>query len=125
MRLLLDTHVLLWTASQSPRLNAQARKLLDRADAIYVSSASIWEIAIKVRLGKVKVDLDGVIEFIEASGFKELPVLMRHAIGVAKLPLLHGDPFDRLLVAQAIFETLRLVTADESLTGYSELVITI
>ena len=125
MRLLLDTHVLLWTANQSPRLNARARKLLDRADAIYVSAASIWEIAIKVPLGKIKVDPDQVINFIELSGIKELPVLMRHATGVAKLPLLHGDPFDRLLVAQAIDETLRFVTADETLTGYSELVITI
>lgn len=125
MRLLLDTQILLWITGQSDRVNAKARKALDSASAIYVSSASIWEIAIKSRLGKLDADPEAMISAIEASGFRELPVLARHTVGVAHMPLLHGDPFDRLLVAQAISETMRLLTADKNLAAYSELVITV
>jgi PIN domain nuclease of toxin-antitoxin system len=125
VRLLLDTHIFLWVVNQSPRLNAKTRSFLESAAAIYVSSASIWEIAIKVRLGKMKADPDAMLSLIGASGFKELPVLGRHATGVAKLPLHHGDPFDRLLVAQAISELMHLVTEDPHLAAYSDLVITV
>ena len=126
MRLLLDTNIFLWiTAERSDKLTAKARNVLDSASAIFVSSASIWEIAIKVRLGKLDADPEAMIGAIEASGFKELPVLARHAVGVASMPLHHGDPFDRLLVAQAISETMRLLTADSHLAAYSELVVTI
>jgi PIN domain nuclease of toxin-antitoxin system len=123
MRLLLETHIFLWVVSDGSRLTAEVRRILDGATAVYVSSASIWEIAIKTQLGKLRVDPDKMMNAIEESGFQELPVLSRHAVGVAKLPLHHGDPFDRLLVAQAISEPMRLVTSDVQLTVYSELVI--
>jgi PIN domain nuclease of toxin-antitoxin system len=123
VRLLLDTHIFLWFAGQSARLNAKARYALDNADEIYVSSVSIWEIAIKFRLGKLKVSPDAMIDLIDRADFKELPVFARHAAAVARLPLYHGDPFDRLLVAQAIFEDLHLVTADRKLAPYSDQVV--
>lgn len=122
MRLLLDTHIYLWLANGSPRLTAQAKERIESADRVFVSSATIWEIAIKVQLGKVRVDLDDLIEQIQANGFEELPVFARHAKALASLPRHHGDPFDRLLVAQAISETMRLLTADTQLEAYSELV---
>ena len=123
MRLLLDTHIFLWVLTDSARLKAPARKLLESATRVYVSSASIWEIAIKARLGKIDADPAMVLNAIEESGFEELPVLGRHAAGVAGLPLHHHDPFDRLLLAQAISEPMRLVTQDAQLKPYSELVI--
>jgi PIN domain nuclease of toxin-antitoxin system len=123
MRLLLDTHIFLWVVSDGSKLTDEIRRILDGAAAVYVSSASIWEIAIKAQLGKLRADPDKMMNAIEESGFQELPVLSRHAVGVAKLPFHHSDPFDRLLVAQAISEPMRLVTSDAQLTAYSELVI--
>ena len=125
MRLLLDTHIFLWLTADSPLLNSHARSLIVDASSVYVSSVTIWEAAIKTRIGKLTVDLDDLLLEIEKCCFQELPVLGRHAAGVARLPLLHADPFDRLLVAQAISETMRLMTADAQLAAYSELVITI
>lgn len=122
MRLLLDTHVFLWAVTGSARLKAPVRRLISGADQVFVSAASIWEIAIKVRLGKLEADTNALAEAIEPSGFFELPVRALHAAGVAVLPPHHNDPFDRLLVAQALAEPLRLVTADEALRPYSELV---
>jgi len=92
---------------------------------VYVSSASVWEIAIKARIGKIEEDPEEVVERIEQAGLRELPVSARHAVAAGKLPLLHRDPFDRLLVAQAITEPMRLLTADAQLAAYSELIITI
>jgi PIN domain nuclease of toxin-antitoxin system len=123
MRLLLDTHIFIWVTEDSSQLTAKARELIESASAIYVSSASIWEIAIKARLGKIKADPEELLKEIERAGFQELPVLGRHAVVVGQLPSLHGDPFDRLLVAQAMTEPLRLLTADSQLSAYSELVI--
>jgi PIN domain nuclease of toxin-antitoxin system len=93
------------------------------AQAVFVSSASIWEIAIKVRIGKLKANPRRVVQFMEAAGFRELPVYSRHAVLVADLPLHHTDPFDRLLIAQAMSEPMHLLTADTQLRQYSELVI--
>lgn len=118
MRLLLDTHVFLWAVTASPRLKSGTRAFLSRADAVYVSAASIWEIAIKVRLGKIEADPDFLADAIDVSGFRELPVSARHAAAVARLPLHHTDPFDRLLLAQAFLEPLRFVTADGVLAAY-------
>jgi PIN domain nuclease of toxin-antitoxin system len=123
VRLLLDTHVFLWLIGGSPRLRMKARVTIGQAERVYVSAATIWEIAIKVRLGKLKADVDKVIAEIAANDFEELPVFARHAWLVAQLPAIHGDPFDRLLVAQAQAETMRLLTADARLTKYSDLVI--
>lgn len=125
MRILLDTHVLLWLVSGSPKLSSKARTLIKNAERIYVSSATIWEVAIKAGLGKLKADPEELIGEMQANGFEELPVYARHAKEVARLPHLHGDPFDRLLVAQAKVELLHLVTCDAHLSPYSDLVVTI
>ena len=123
MRLLLDTHIYLWAVSGSPLLRAPVRRLIESADEVYVSAASIWEIAIKARLGKIDADPDRLAAAIDGSGFEELPVRAVHAAAVAKLAPLLGDPFDRLLVAQAMTEPLRLLTVDAMLTRYSDLVV--
>jgi PIN domain nuclease of toxin-antitoxin system len=123
MRLLLDTHIFLWAVAGSPLLKPAARRLLERADEVFVSAASIWEIAIKARLGKIEADPHELAAAIDASGFLELPVTATHAAGVSRLDLHHNDPFDRLLVAQALAEPLRLVTADPVLSRYSDLVL--
>jgi PIN domain nuclease of toxin-antitoxin system len=123
MRLLLDTHVFLWAVANSTHLKAPTRRLIDSAEAVYVSAASIWEISIKARLGKIEADPDQLVDAIDASGFVELPVSARHASGVARLEPHHNDPFDRLLVAQALMEPLRLLTADAILLKYSDLVV--
>ena len=123
MRLLLDTHVLLWLMQDDSRLNRQTRSLIASASEVYVSSASIWEIAIKSRLGKIEEDPEIVVEQLQAAGLRELPVSNRHAVATSRLPVLHRDPFDRLLIAQAVSEQLRLLTSDAELSAYSELVI--
>jgi PIN domain nuclease of toxin-antitoxin system len=118
MRLLLDTHVFLWAVTANRRLKSATRDYLSQADAVYVSAASIWEIAIKSRLGKIDGDPLALAGAIEESGFQELPVSALHAAAVASLPLHHTDPFDRLLLAQAFMEPLRLVTADAAFAAY-------
>lgn len=123
MRLLLDTHVFLWAVAASPLLKPAARRFIERADAVYVSAASVWEIAIKARLGRIVADPQELAAAIAASGFVELPVTAVHAAGVGRLELHHHDPFDRLLIAQALAEPLRLLTADETLARYSDLVV--
>jgi len=123
MRLLLDTHVFLWAVANHPSLKPAARRVMEGADQIFISAVSIWEIAIKTRLGKIHADPDELVNAIEASGFAELPVRALHAAGVAKLPMHHPDPFDRLLIAQAMSEPLKLLTADSALAEYSDLIV--
>ncbi len=123
MRFLLDTHIFLWAVAGSPLLKPAARRLIESADEVYVSAASVWEVAIKSRLGKIEVDPHELTAAIEASGFLELPVRATHAAGVAHLALHHNDPFDRLLVAQALAEPLKLITVDETLAKYSDVVV--
>ena len=125
MRLLLDTHIYIWAVMDSVKLTKAARQLIVDADEVFVSSASIWEASIKVGLGKLDVDVNRLVSEIEGSGFVELPVRAVHAALVRDLPEIHRDPFDRILVAQAMSEPLRLITADVHLAAYSELVITI
>jgi PIN domain nuclease of toxin-antitoxin system len=125
MRLLLDTHIYLWSVTDDRKLSKAARKLILEAEEVYVSSASIWEASIKAGLGKLDADVDMLVTEIEASGFLELPVRAIHAALVRNLPDIHGDPFDRLLVAQALSEPLRLVTSDGHLSKYTDLVITV
>jgi PIN domain nuclease of toxin-antitoxin system len=123
MRLLLDTHVFLWVLAGSRQLKAPARQLLDAAEVVYVSSASIWEVAIKARLGKIDADPVAIARAIEPSGFEELPITSLHAAGVVDLPNLHQDPFDRLLIAQSLQEPLRLLTADDIVAQYGGMVL--
>lgn len=99
MRLLLDTHILIWLMEGDSRLSLQAHTLIDGAEEVFASSASIWEIAIKARLGKIKTDPEKMTSLLDTAGVTELPVSSRHAAATAKLPLLHRDPFDRLLIA--------------------------
>lgn len=122
MNLLLDTQIFLWSLADSKKLTPKARTLILEADQVYVSAASIWEVAIKSSSGKLELDPELVRAEIQSSGFLELPVLARHAARVASLPYYHRDPFDRLLVAQAILEPLGLLTADKLLPPYSSLV---
>jgi len=122
MRLLLDTQIFLWCVNDDSRLTKAARALLSGATEIYVSSASIWEAAIKAKLGKLDVDVDALAASIADSGFMDLPVTAKHAAAVGKLPDVHTDPFDRLLIAQALSEPLRFLTADKVLCRYSDLV---
>ena len=125
MRLLLDTHVFLWAVAGSSSLKPATRRLIESADQVYVSAASIWEVAIKSRLGKIDADPEALVDAIAGSGFIELPVTAAHAAGVAALPPLHNDPFDRILLAQALAEPLRLLTADTALARYSDVVMTV
>ena len=121
MRLLLDTHLLLWSVAASRRLPAEAREALtDVENAVLYSAASIWEIAIKSTLGRrdFRVSLPHLLRALARTGFVELPVSAAHAARVASLPDLHKDPFDRLLVAQALAEPLVLLTNDAQLGGY-------
>ena len=123
MRLLLDTHIVCWHFYGPRNLPKEARQLMMDAEAVLVSSASIWEMAIKVRIGKMNANPRRVVQFMEAAGFKELPVFSRHTVLVSELPMHHSDPFDRLLIAQAMTEPLHLLTVDAQLRQYSELVI--
>ncbi len=125
MRLLLDTQVYLWYLADSRKLPASARREIAGAEEVFVSAASIWEAAIKAGLGKLNAAADDLVAGIGASGFAELPVSARHAARVMTLPQHHRDPFDRLLVAQALHEPLHLLTADAALRRYSELVVTV
>lgn len=123
MRLLLDTHVFLWSVLGSRRLSRKARALIEDSDEVFVSAASLWEVAIKVRLGRLDADPQDLLKAIPESGFLELPITARHAAQVERLPDLHRDPFDRLLVAQAMVEPMHLLTADAQLRAYTDLVL--
>ena len=121
MRLLLDTHLLLWALSSPEKLSKRARQRIDSSD-VYASAASIWEISIKSALGKLEADPNEIIAGVEPTGFNHLSIVGAHAAKVAGLPPIHKDPFDRLLVAQARFEPMILLTDDELLSGYGDFV---
>ncbi len=120
MRLLLDTHLLLWAAAGSG-LSAEAAALIeDPENDLVFSAASIWEVAIKTALGRPDFDLDAGIfrrELLSA-GYAELPITGAHAAAVATLPQLHRDPFDRVLIAQAVVEGITLLSADQAVLAY-------
>lgn len=128
MRLLLDTHIALWAILDDRRLPAVARDLIrDERNDVIVSAASIREIAIKHALalgGPNDMPISGqdALMYFRQSGYDLLAVSAEHTVGVESLPPLHGDPFDRLLVAQAHIEPMRLITRDENLAGYGSMV---
>lgn len=125
MRLLLDTHLLLWALAEPDRLAAKVRAAIeDPSNDVLFSSASIWEIAIKASLRRPDFNIDpsDVLQGALETGFEELPADGIAASRVLDLPMHHRDPFDRLLVAQAMSEPARLFTADPLLKPYSELV---
>jgi len=115
--LLLDTHVILWWLIDDPALSAEVKARLDSDPDVYVSAASIWEIAIKQSIGKLAEPAD-LAEVVRASDFRELPITAEHAIVAGRLPLLHRDPFDRMLVAQARCEDLTLARRDPHIGRY-------
>ena len=118
MRVLLDTHVILWALTTSGSIGAEARAVLgDPATFRVVSVASLWEIAIKRSIGRLSAPED-LPEFLAATRHEILPVTAAHAWAVSGLPSVHGDPFDRLLVAQAIAENIPLITHDRQLERY-------
>lgn len=122
MHILLDTHLFIWWLKADRQLSKKARSIIQDAEEVYISSASIWEAAIKIQIGKLEVKMDNLIRSIESEGFIELPITAKHAGIVAELPQYHRDPFDRMLIAQAMSEPLRLLTIDEKLKPYSELI---
>jgi len=123
LNLLLDTHLLLWAASEPKRLSAKARALLlDPANHLVFSSASLWEISIKRGLDRADFNVDPrrLWRMLLVNGYRELPITCEHTIAVNDLQPLHKDPFDRILVAQARVEGLTLLTADKAVAKYGE-----
>ena len=128
MRLLLDTHVLLWAAGRPEKLSAAARDLLLSADnRLFFSAAAFWEIVIKLGIGRrdFRVDPRRLRKRLVVHGYGELPVTAEHALRVDSLPPLHKDPFDRLMIAQALAEGMHLVTADAAVARYGEPVLAV
>ena len=121
MKLLLDTHLLLWAAGKPERLPKQARTLIENPDnQLLFSAASLWEVAIKRGLGRedFKVDARLLRRGLLDNGYGELPIISDHVVATESLPFLHKDPFDRILVAQATVEGVTLVTVDSSVSQY-------
>ena len=119
MRLLLDTHALLWALSAPQQLPVSLRRAIQAVENdVYASLASAWEIALKAALGKIEFDVRSLERMLAATGFQTLDISLQHAARVAELPLHHGDPFDRMLVAQALSESMVLVTRDRALRQY-------
>ncbi|WP_233883993.1 type II toxin-antitoxin system VapC family toxin [Paraburkholderia flagellata] len=126
MNVLLDTHIALWAIADSPKLPAAARELiLAPTSTIYVSTASIWEIGIKYSLQRGDMPLSGeaALHYFRQAGYRILAIEAEHAVAVESLPLHHQDPFDRLLVAQALTEPLRLISHDRQVARYSDTVV--
>jgi len=121
MKLLLDTHLLLWAAGEPDRLSAEARSLIDNPkNELLFSAASLWEVAIKRGLGRhdFKVDARLLRRGLLDNGYSELPIISDHVVAIESLPTLHKDPFDRVLVAQATLEGVTLITIDSMLAQY-------
>lgn len=121
MRLLLDTHIVIWTLQDNDKLNQKSRKTIEQAEIVYVSVASLWEIAIKSALGKLKFNLqpDELREAIINSGFEILAIQAEHIEPLYNLPNHHRDPFDRILMAQSLSEPLCLMTHDQQFSEYN------
>jgi PIN domain nuclease of toxin-antitoxin system len=118
VNLLLDTHVYLWYVIQSPRLSKNLYHQIEATPVVYVSAASLWEVVIKIQVKKLSADPNELATKIVDSGFQELPVSVAHTLALEQLPLHHRDPFDRILLAQAHVEHLRLLTYDTGLKPY-------
>jgi PIN domain nuclease of toxin-antitoxin system len=121
VKLLLDTHLLLWAAGQPERLSKAARELIEAADnELIFSTASLWEVVIKRGLGRedFQVDVRLLRRGLLDNGYTELPIGSEHVVAIEFLPPVHKDPFDRLLIAQALVEGITLVTTDETVARY-------
>jgi PIN domain nuclease of toxin-antitoxin system len=115
--LLLDTHVVLWWLTDARELTDEVKRQLDHEPAVYLSPATVWEIAIKQSIGKL-TEPENLPEIVVAAGFRHLPITAEHAVVAGRLPLLHRDPLDRMLIAQARCEGLTLVTRDPQIHRY-------
>ncbi|KAB8033616.1 type II toxin-antitoxin system VapC family toxin [Fluviispira multicolorata] len=122
MKILLDTQIIIWILEDSDKLSKKARKILDNADEVFISSVSVWEMMIKMNLGKLDIEIDDLKSIFKKTNFIELPLKFDHILSLNGLPDIHRDPFDRMLVAQALSEPLRLITADALVKKYSDLV---
>lgn len=128
MNLLLDTHIALWAIADHPKLTDPAREWIGNPrNTVWVSSASLWEIAIKRNLGRgdMPVSAREALDYFQRAGYRILPIEPEHTLALENLPPHHQDPFDRLLVAQALTEPMRLLTHDTHVARYSETVILI
>lgn len=128
MNLLLDTHVALWAITDNPKLSKKARELIASPKTnVWISTASIWEITIKHSLGRGDMPVSGkdALRFFSESGYRRLPIEPEHAVAVEDLPAHHNDPFDRILIAQALVEPMRLMTHDRIVALYSDTIIKI
>jgi len=126
LNLLLDTHIALWAITDSPRLSAQAREWIESPRAtVWVSAATVWEIAIKHGLGRGDMPVSGqeALDYFRQSGYRLLAVQSEHAAAVETLPAHHADPFDRILIAQALTEPMRLLTHDSTVARYLDTII--
>jgi len=118
MRYLLDTHIVLWWLSEPEQIQNKAQKIIrNRENQIFVSSASLWEMAIKKSIGRVTLP-HNLLETIAIEGFTLLPIMPDECIGVADLPLFHADPFDRMLIMQAKLHDLVIITRDKKILEY-------
>ena len=122
MQLLLDTHLVIWALSEPDKLSNEAQQKIQNASKIFVSAASIWEMAIKSSLGKLEVDLDELTKTLLDMNVSLLAISWEHAKQVKQLPHYHRDPFDRLIISQAMIEPLILLTHDKILAQYTDLV---
>jgi PIN domain nuclease of toxin-antitoxin system len=123
VKVLLDTHAFLWWVADDPQLSTRARRIMgNSSNEVYFSAVSGWEIAIKVGLGRLRIGDESVEDFVAehvaVNGFQVLAIQLGHTLGTASLPDHHRDPFDRLLVAQAISEEMALISADRALAEY-------
>lgn len=125
MRCLLDTHVIVQLLRGDAKLGRQARQLIDRADEVYWSQVSLFEVAIKYRIGRLPINPADVPEYARQTGLRALELTNAHILAFSALPMRHRDPYDALLVAQAMTESLQFITADEQLSEYSPLVVLI
>tara|TARA_R110002167_G_scaffold31684_22_gene103920 strand:- start:682 stop:1071 length:390 start_codon:yes stop_codon:yes gene_type:complete len=119
VKLLLDTHVFIWAAAEPARLPGTLRTAIEAAEnEVFLSAASVWEIAIKQALGRISFPLDELASLLQTMEIVELPIAMAHGIAAGALPRLHDDPFDRMLIAQAQCENLQLATVDAAVRRY-------
>jgi PIN domain nuclease of toxin-antitoxin system len=125
MKLLLDTNALLWWLADDKQLGRRARELVeDPGNDILISMVSLWEIAMKVRIGKLRADIKEITDAVQQEGFTLLDIAMTHLLTLAGLPMLHRDPFDHLLIAQAIAEDATFISEDRNTARYPARIVT-
>jgi PIN domain nuclease of toxin-antitoxin system len=126
VKILLDTHIALWAIIDSPRLTTSAKQqILDRKNSVWISVVSLWEISIKYSIGKgdIPIDASQALGYFRQAGYQILPIYAEHTLAIADLPKHHQDPFDRLLIAQAMTEPMRLMSHDTHIAKYGTMIL--